>query len=318
MRHLLGLAEISASEIRELLTLTRAIDESAPDPHTLAGRQVANLFFEDSTRTRSSFTAAAQNLGAGVVDLVGGSSSVNKGETLSDTARVLEAMNVDAIVVRSRQAGVAAGIAARVDLPVINAGDGRHEHPTQGLLDLYTFAEAHDRVDGFDLSGLTLAIVGDIAASRVARSAIAGFTALGAKVVCVGPAALAPAGLTAMKVKVARELDEVISAADGVMMLRIQFERYGEGKGEAGKPPEASKNAAIGSVREYRTRFALTAERAARMKHGAVIMHPGPMNRGIEIDAAAADGPRSVILRQVARGVTVRMAVLKWCLEGAA
>jgi aspartate carbamoyltransferase catalytic subunit len=200
-------------------------------------------------------------------------------------------------------------IADAVACPVINAGDGKHEHPTQGLLDAYTIAEAHGRLEDFDLSGLTVAIVGDIASSRVARSAIAGLTTLGAEVVCIGPPALAPASLSSLGCNVSHELDAVLPKADAVMMLRIQFERHGEGP-EAKTKPTAS----IPSVREYRELYGMTEERVSRIKGGGVILHPGPMNRGIEIDAAAADGPRSVVLRQVANGVAVRMGVLSLIL----
>lgn len=308
---MLGLQGVGAGMIRGWLAAAR--DARAGD--ALRGRNVANLFFEDSTRTRTSFTVAATRLGAKVIDLQGGVSSVNKGETLIDTARNVEAMGVDALVVRARQSGAAALIAGRVAVPVVNAGDGRHEHPTQGLLDAYTFAEAHGRLEDFDLRGLTLAIVGDVASSRVARSAVAGMTALGARVVCVGPAGLAPAGVVSLGAEVAGSLDEVVAAADGVMMLRIQFERQGEGKTPGPAASEAPKGSPIASVREYRRFYALTRERAARMKPGAVVMHPGPINRGIELDEAVADGPRSVILRQVANGVRVRMAILEWCLS---
>lgn len=282
----------------------------------LAGRTVATMFFEDSTRTRTSFTLAASRLGARVVDVSGGATSVNKGETYADTARVVEAMGVDAIVTRARQAGSADLIARAVDCAVINAGDGRHEHPTQGLLDAYALAEAHGRLDGLDLSGLTVAIVGDVVNSRVARSAIAGMTTLGARVVCVGPPALAPPGLAATGCAVALDLDEVLPIADAVMMLRVQFERHGDVSSPEARG-EPRRSAAIASAREYREGYALTADRAARMKPGAVVMHPGPINRGLELDGAVADGPRSVILRQVAAGVPVRMAVLALCVSAA-
>ncbi len=301
-----------ATELRSLLAAARAMAErGAPGPvnPTLNGRLVANLFFEDSTRTRTSFSIAAKRLGAEVVDLLGGISSVSKGETLIDTARNVEAMGVGALVVRARQSGAAEMIARSVACPVINAGDGRHEHPTQGLLDIYTLAEAHGRLGDFDLRGLRVAIVGDVAASRVARSAIAGLTVLGAEVVCVGPPAMAPQGLAGLGARVSRDLDAVLEEMDAVMMLRIQFERYGEKTGEKGAEP--AKASPIASIREFRAFYALTVERAARLKPGAVVMHPGPINRGIELDAEVADGERSVILRQVSNGVIVRMAVLE-------
>ena len=317
-RSLVGLMDMDAGAIRGLLSATRGMHKvlggqaKASAGQLLAGKIIANLFFEDSTRTRTSFSVAAKRLGAQVVDLMGFASSVNKGETLVDTALNVEAMGVDAIVVRAKQSGAAVQIAAAVKCPVINGGDGRHEHPTQGLLDTYTLAEAHGRLDGFDLSGLKVLIVGDVASSRVARSAIVGMSKLGAEVVCVGPPGLAPGGLSTLGCKVSHDLDVYLPKADAVMMLRMQFERHdgeasGNGSGER-------KSGVIASVREYRAGYALTAERAARLRAGCVVMHPGPMNRGIEIDGEVADGERSVILRQVSNGVAVRMAVLGWCL----
>jgi aspartate carbamoyltransferase catalytic subunit len=326
--HLLGLGGLSPGEIRailrrarELAPLSASLGPSDDRPDTpwalarregqrLAGRVVANLFFEDSTRTRTSFTVAARRLGAEVVDLFVIASSVSKGETLIDTARNVEATGVDALVVRARQAGAADLLARHVRCSVINAGDGGHEHPTQGLLDAYTIAEAHGRLEDFDLSGLRVAIVGDIVASRVARSNIAGLTRLGAEVVCVGPPALAPRSLEVLGCRVRHDLDEVLPLVDAVMMLRIQFERHGA-PASAGVP---RRSAAISSVREYRTFYGLSEERAARMKPGAVVIHPGPINRGIELDHAVADGPRSVVLRQVRHGVAVRMAALSMCI----
>lgn len=317
-RDLLGLQGMPASDLRDLLGRARDLAPLANQPETrtgvLAGKTVATLFFEDSTRTKTSFTLAARRLSADVIDLSAGASSVNKGETLIDTARTVEAMGVSGMVVRARQSGAAAMIAAAVACPVINAGDGKHEHPTQGLLDLLTIAEAHGRLDGFDLSGLRVAIVGDVVNSRVARSGIAGLTTLGARVVCVGPPALAPGSLRALGCEVSHDLDAVLPEMDAVMMLRIQFERHGEGADPKVAPGGAPRSAAIASVREYRQGYGMTAERAARLKPGAIVMHPGPMNRGLEIDAAVADGARSVILTQVARGVAVRMAVLGACL----
>lgn len=316
-RSLVGLMDLDAGTIRGLLSGARGMHKvlggqgKASPGQSLSGKIIANLFFEDSTRTRTSFSVAAKRLGAQVVDLMGFASSVNKGETLVDTALNVEAMGVDAIVVRAKQSGAAGQIAAAVACPVINGGDGRHEHPTQGLLDTYTLAEAHGRLDGFDLGGLRVLIVGDVASSRVARSAIAGMSKLGAEVVCVGPPGLAPGGLSMMGCKVSHELDEHLSKADAVMMLRMQFERH---DGEAAAGGGERKSGVIASVREYRTVYALTVERAAKLKAGCVVMHPGPMNRGIEIDGEVADGERSVILRQVTNGVAVRMAVLEWCL----
>lgn len=280
----------------------------------MSGKTVATLFFEDSTRTKTSFALAAKRMSADVVDLPMGSSSVNKGETLVDTALTVEAMGVSAMVVRAKHSGAAEMIAKAVKCPVFNAGDGKHEHPTQGLLDAYTIAEAHGRLDGFDLSGLTVAIVGDVVSSRVARSGIAAITALGGKVVCAGPAGMAPKSLESLGCSVTNDFDAVIGSADAVMMLRIQFERQ-EGteapkhQGIEGKP----KTNNIVSVHEYRELYGMTVERAKKLKKGAVVMHPGPMNRGIEIDGEVAEGERSVVLRQVANGVAVRMAALEIC-----
>lgn len=300
-RDLLGLRGLARGEIVELLQEARRVEGDASGSRdALRGVVVANLFFEDSTRTRVSFSIAAQRLGAHVVDLGSGGSSVSKGESILDTALTIEAMGAGAMVVRARQGGAPHLVADAVGCPVVNAGDGRHEHPTQGLLDIFALAEAHGRADDFDLSGLHVAIVGDVGASRVARSAVAGMTALGARVTCVGPSHMAGAGLASLGCEVSHDLDSVLGLVDGLMMLRVQFERR-DGSGPADLP----------SVREYRTGFALTSERAGRLKAGAVILHPGPMNRGLEIDGAVADGPQSVIRRQVALGVAVRMAVLK-------
>lgn len=310
MRDLLGLQGMGAEQLRAYLMAARTLAAQPSVKPSLAGKIIANVFLEDSTRTRTSFGVAARRLGADVVDIIGAASSVNKGETLIDTARNIEAMGVDAIVVRASQSGAAAMIAGAVACPVVNAGDGRHEHPTQGLLDVFTIAQCHGRMKTFDLGGLTVAIVGDIAASRVARSAIAGLTTLGARVVCVGPPGMAPKSLEAMGVGVERELERVLPRADAVMMLRIQFERTADGKSAMGAALVA-KAPGIASIREYRERYGLTLERTALMKPSAVVMHPGPINRGIELDEAVADGARSMILRQVTNGVLVRMAVLE-------
>jgi aspartate carbamoyltransferase catalytic subunit len=327
-RHLLGLQAAPVGELRALLRRARDLDHATTptgvnwsalgvaEQGPLAGRMIANLFFEDSTRTRTSFAIAAARCGARVVDLAGMGSSVSKGETLVDTALNVEAMGVSALIVRAKQSGVASDIAAAVDCSVINAGDGKHEHPTQGLLDILTLAEAHGRSETFDLTGLTLAIVGDIAGSRVARSNIAGVVALGGSVVCVGPAGMAPRSLEGLGCAVSRDLDEFVPRVDAVMMLRIQFERYGEGAAAAGKPgaPAAGGGAVIASIREFREGYALTQERAARLKPGAIIMHPGPINRGLELDEPVIDHPRSRILRQVALGVAARMSALEACI----
>jgi aspartate carbamoyltransferase catalytic subunit len=322
----------------------------------LRGKVVANLFFEDSTRTRVSFTVAARRLGAEVIDLTSVGSSVSKGETVGDTAANVAAMGVDALVIRHRSSGAAHLVVRTLEQPggeagvspawsgsrarpgvgecpigaswrsrargcsVINAGDGRHEHPTQGLLDIYTLAEAYDRLDDFDLSGLTVAIVGDVGASRVARSDIAGMTALGARVICVGPPGLVPAGLTSLGCEVSHDLDAVLARIDAVNVLRIQFERHASGPGAGagageGRPPVAPN--VIASVREYAELYAINERRLARMKSRAIVMHPGPINRGVELTARVADSQRSMVLRQVTHGVAVRMAVLSLCLRAA-
>ncbi len=304
---------MDAASLRAILAPAARIAESrGAFGAALAGRTIVNLFFEDSTRTRVSFTVAAHALGASVVQFGDQGSSTSKGETLIDTARTIEAMGVDALVVRHASAGAAKLIADHVEVPVLNAGDGAHEHPTQGLLDICTLAEAHGRLGkglhSFDLSGLTVAIVGDIAHSRVARSAIAGMTTLGARVVCVGPPALCPDGIAALGCGVERDLDAVIGSADAVMALRMQFER--------GARIDEHDDPALDPAQEYTRRFGVTSERASRMKPGAIVMHPGPMNRGLEIDSEVADGPRSVVLRQVAMGVPVRMAALLRCVNG--
>lgn len=324
--HLLGLQGMPAAELRGLLGAAWRMDqrlrrEPASCRDALSGRVVANLFFEDSTRTRTSFSVAAKRLGAEVVELIGSTSSVSKGETLIDTARNVASMGVAAVVTRTKQSGGAHGIARAFDTlgpacAVINAGDGRHEHPTQGLLDALTIAEALDRLESFDFTGLSVAIVGDVISSRVARSNVAALTTLGARVTLVGPPAMAPASLSALApgVEVGHDLDAVLPRADAVMMLRIQFERAGEGNPAPGEMPR--KLPAMASVREYRERYALTTERAGRLKPGAVVLHPGPINRGLELDQSVADGPASVILRQVALGVAVRAAALARCVLG--
>ncbi len=305
-RLLLQLRGLHPEHIRRLLASSR--DSSAFRADELDGVTIANLFFEDSTRTRVSFTLAAQRLGASVVDVSGKGSSVSKGETLRDTARTIEAMmgagGAGVIVVRCRQSGGAKAVADSTECAVINAGDGRHEHPTQGLIDALTLSRALGREADFDLSGVRVAIVGDCVASRVARSNIACLTALGAEVVCCGSPAMAPGSLTSLGCAVTHDLDGLIPEVDAVMTLRIQFERIGSGGG------------GIGSEREYRQRYGLTDERGGRMRPGAWVMHPGPMNRGLEIDSGVSDGERSLVLRQVSAGVSVRMAALVSCARG--
>lgn len=319
-RTLLGLQELSAEEIRALLRTARSFadvsDRSVKKVPALRGKVVANLFFEDSTRTRLSFTLAAQRLSADVIDLTETGSSVSKGESIADTARNVEAMGVDALIVRHKAAGAAGVVAASVGCAVLNAGDGKHEHPTQGLLDVYTLVEARKGSDEFDLSGVRVAIVGDIVSSRVARSNIAALTKLGAEVVVVGPPTLVPRSLEALGCRVEHDFDDVLGSVDAVNMLRIQFERHG-GDAESKKAEGLRSAPAFPSLREYIQGYGLTRERAARMKPGAVVMHPGPMNRGIEIAGDVADGERSVIFRQVTNGLGVRMAAMYLCVGAA-
>lgn len=303
-KDLLGLQGLSGAEVRSLLLEARRWAPLAEregeheGPAPLAGLTIANLFFEDSTRTRLSFTLAARRGGAEVVDLTGPGSSISKGETLLDTALVVEAMKVDAVVVRHSASGAAALIAKELRCAVLNAGDGKHEHPTQGLLDAYTIAEAHGRLGDFDLRGLRVGVVGDIVSSRVARSDIAGLTALGAKVVCVGPPSLAPRSLAVLGCEVSHDLDATLPGLDAVQLLRIQFERA----------------APAISLRDYIAGYQLSGARAATMKKGAIVMHPGPMNAGVEVSRDVADGERSRILRQVTHGLSVRLAALRLCV----
>ena len=314
-RDLLALRGMGAAELRDLLGRSRAMVPAAMGrtdmSHLLRGRAVGLLFFEDSTRTRLSFTMAAQRLGATTLDIGAGGSSVSKGETLIDTALNVEAIGASALVVRAKQSGAAHQIAQPARIPVLNGGDGRHEHPTQGLLDALTIAESLGRSAAFDLSGLSIAIVGDVVSSRVARSNIAALTTLGAQVIVVGPPTLAPPAMSTLGCKVEHDLDDVLPTVDAVMMLRVQFERHTEsapGTGGAQKP------SSIVSIRAYREGYALTSARAAMLKPHAVVLHPGPINRGLEMDQDVADGPRSAVLRQVTHGVAVRMASLCWCL----
>lgn len=324
-RHLLGLQGLTSEDLRLFLRTVRSFAEvstrSVKKVPALRGKVVANLFFEDSTRTRLSFTLAAQRLSADVIDLTASASSVNKGETITDTALNVLAMGVDAFCVRHKASGAAALIAKAVGdrCAVINAGDGKHEHPTQGLLDIYTLAEAHGRLESFDLAGLRVAIVGDIVSSRVARSNIAGLSALGAQVICVGPPTLAPRSIQSLGCTVEHDFQKVLPTVDAVNMLRVQFERHGgepQGSPAAGAGPSTlgKGSPAFPSVREYAQSYGLTEERARLLKPGAIVMHPGPMNRGVEIAGSVADGPRSVILRQVTHGLAVRMAALFLCV----
>ena len=295
MTNLLSVADLGADGIEEILRLTDSFVEvsgrAIPKVPTLRGRTVVSLFYEDSTRTRLSFETAAKRLSADTMNFSVSTSSVKKGESLRDTVLTIEAMGVDAIVVRHASAGVPWQIASWVDVPVVNAGDGWHEHPTQALLDCYTIREARG-----SLEGLRVAIVGDVKHSRVARSDVLAFTALGADVLLVAPPTLLPPSLAGWPVSVSHDLDDVLPKADVVYLLRMQRERQTE--------------ALLPSLREYTARYGLTRRRAGLLADDALIMHPGPMNRGVEVAAEVADLPRAVITRQVANGVAVRMAVL--------
>jgi aspartate carbamoyltransferase catalytic subunit len=294
-KHLLTLEELSADELRFLLDTADSFKEvstrSVKKVPALRGRVIVNAFFEDSTRTRTSFTLAASRLSADVIDFSEKGSSVSKGETLIDTARNIEAMGVDVIVIRHPAAGASQLLARCVQCSVVNAGDGAHEHPTQGLLDLYTIRERFGKVEG-----LKVAIVGDIANSRVARSNLWALTKLGAEVILVGPTTLVPRAFESLGARVVHNFDAIIGEVDVVNMLRVQFERI--------------KSSQFPSVREFTRMFGLTWDRFQRCKKDVFVMHPGPMNRGIEIQSDIADGPQSGILKQVSNGLAVRMAVL--------
>ena len=301
-RHLLDLQSLSAEEIVAILDTARsfkAINErSIKRVPPLRGKTVVNLFVEPSTRTRISFELAAFRLSADVVNISASTSSLTKGETLKDTARNLEALLADIIVLRHSSAGAAQFLAERLNASVINAGDGAHEHPTQALLDTYTICEAKQRMDG-DLRGLHVAIIGDIQFSRVARSNIHALTKLGAKVTLCGPPTLVPRTLESHGVTITHDIDSILGSVDVVNLLRIQHERQ--------------RKEYFPSLGEYTALFGLTKDRARQLKSDCLIMHPGPINRGVEIDSDIADSGRSVILDQVTNGLAVRMAVLYLC-----
>ena len=305
MRHLVSAGDLSRDEA--LLVLDTAHEMAALQQReikklpTLRGRTVVNLFYEDSTRTRISFEAAAKRLSADVINFSAKGSSVSKGESLKDTALTLQSMGADAVVVRHGASGAAHRLAATGWLTgsIVNAGDGTHEHPTQALLDAYTM---RDRLGG-DLSGRKVVIVGDVLHSRVARSNVLLLATLGAEVTLAAPPTLLPFGVESWPCSVTYDLDPVLPKADVVMALRVQRERMTE--------------AFFPSAREYSRRYGLDADRAARLQDSAIVMHPGPMNRGVEIAAEVADSPRSTIVEQVANGVSVRMAVLYLLLGGA-
>jgi len=306
MKHLLGIADLSKDEITKILDLAETFAEINTRPikkvPTLRGKTVINLFLEASTRTRTSFEIAAKRLSADAINISGSTSSTTKGETLLDTAKNLQAMAPDVIVLRHASSGAPHFIAEHVDAAVINAGDGTHEHPTQALLDCATIRKHKGRA-GSDLAGLTVAIVGDIAHSRVARSDVLALTRLGARVRVAGPRTMLPMGIEEMGAEVFDRVEPAVADADVVMMLRIQLERLGG----AGLFP---------NTREYSRYFGLGPRLAATLKPDAIVMHPGPINRGVELDPAVADGERSVILDQVTYGVAVRMALLYLCGGG--
>lgn len=307
-RHLLSAADLTREDALAILDtavrLARIADRPVKKLPTLRGRTVVNLFFEDSTRTRISFEAAAKRLSADVINFSAKGSSVSKGESLKDTAMTLEAMGADAVIIRHGSSGASHRLAhgGWVSGSVINAGDGRHEHPTQALLDSFTIRR-HLCADAGDLSGVTVAIVGDVLHSRVARSNVLLLSTLGARVVLVAPPTLLPVGVDHWPAEVSYSLDDTLSEADAVMMLRVQLERMDD--------------SFFPTAREYSRRYGLDAMRMRLLSSEAIVMHPGPMNRGVEIGADVADSGRSVIVEQVANGVSVRMAVLYLLLGGA-
>ena len=308
MKHLLSTHDLSKENALSILDTARMLsdvsDRTIRKLPTLRGRTVVNLFYEDSTRTRISFEAAAKRLSADVINFSAKGSSVSKGESLKDTALTLKAMGADAIVMRHHASGAAHILANSgwIDATVVNAGDGLHEHPTQALLDAYTIRH-HLRANEGDLSGVRVAIVGDILHSRVARSNIWLLNTLGAHVTVVAPPTLLPVAVNSLPVEVSYDLDSVLGKVDAVMMLRIQHERM--------------HDAYFPSIREYASRYGLDKGRVQLLPQGSIVMHPGPMNRGIEISAEVADGENSVIVEQVSNGVNVRMAVLYLLLGGA-
>ena len=307
-KHLLSINDLSAEEAFEILNTASELAKISDGPMkklpTLRGRTVVNLFFEDSTRTRISFESAAKRLSADVINFSAKGSSVSKGESLKDTAQTLQAMGADAVVIRHGGSGAAQRLADSgwISASVINAGDGTHEHPTQALLDAYTIRSKFPQFNqSFD--GLRVAIVGDILHSRVARSNVLLLTKLGASVTLVAPPTLIPVGVADWKVKVSYDLDSVLKEVDVLMMLRVQSERMA--------------NSFFPSEREYSRGYGLDITRLNSLSKNAIVMHPGPMNRGLEISAESADSHKSVVLDQVSNGVLVRMAVLYQLLGGA-
>ena len=307
MKHLLSINDLSKVEAISILDtaqeLARVSDGPMKKLPTLRGRTIVNLFAEDSTRTRISFEAAAKRLSADVINFSAKGSSISKGESLKDTAQTLQAMGADAVIIRHGASGAAHRLADSnwMSGSVINAGDGTHEHPSQALLDAFTIRK-HLSKSGNDLAGLRVALVGDVLHSRVARSNVLLLSKLGAQVILVAPPTLLPVGVESWPCEISYDLDAVISSVDVVMMLRIQLERMSE--------------LFFPNAREYSRYFGLNNDRIKSLKPDAIVMHPGPMNRGLEITADAADGARSVIVEQVANGVSIRMAILYLLLAG--
>ena len=301
-KDLTGLDDLTDAEINFLLDTARAFkgvgERSLKKVPALRGKTLVNFFVEPSTRTRTSFEVAAMRLSADVVNISATASSLQKGETLKDTALNLQALQADIIVLRHSSPGSSRFLAERLHSSIINAGDGAHEHPTQGLLDIFTIREKFGRIEG-----LHVAIVGDILFSRVARSNIFGLLKLSAKVTLVGPSTLVPKSFEKLGVRVTHRLDDILEEVDVVNLLRIQHERQ--------------RKEYFPGLGEYVSLFGLTKARAAKLKPACLIMHPGPINRGVEIDSDIADGHQSVILEQVTNGIAVRMAVLYSCAGGA-
>jgi aspartate carbamoyltransferase catalytic subunit len=307
MKHLLSINDLSKVDAISILDtaqeLARVSDGPMKKLPTLRGRTIVNLFAEDSTRTRISFEAAAKRLSADVINFSAKGSSISKGESLKDTAQTLQAMGADAVIIRHGASGAAQRLADSqwMSGSVINAGDGTHEHPSQALLDAFTIRK-HLSKGASDLAGLRIAIVGDVLHSRVARSNVLLLSKLGAQVILVAPPTLLPVGIESWPCEISYDLDAVIKSVDAIMMLRIQMERMNE--------------LFFPNAREYSRYFGLNSDRMKTLKPDAIVMHPGPMNRGLEITADAADGARSVIVEQVANGVSIRMAILYLLLAG--
>ena len=307
MKHLLSINDLSKADAISILDtaqeLARVSDGPMKKLPTLRGRTIVNLFAEDSTRTRISFEAAAKRLSADVINFSAKGSSISKGESLKDTAQTLQAMGADAVIIRHGASGAAQRLADSqwMSGSVINAGDGTHEHPSQALLDAFTIRKHLSKGES-DLTGLRVAIVGDVLHSRVARSNVLLLSKLGAQVILVAPPTLLPVGIESWPCEISYDLDAVIKSVDAIMMLRIQMERMNE--------------LFFPNAREYSRYFGLNSDRMKALKPDAIVMHPGPMNRGLEITADAADGARSVIVEQVANGVSIRMAILYLLLAG--